>query len=455
MEAHLDFFNAIQNIGSIAAIPFSPFLADGIGRRATIFLGCCIMLIGVIIQSAANSIGMFIAARGIIGFGLQWAQMAAPMLITEITYPSQRAPITSIFNSLWYLGAIIAAWCTYGTFYIHSTWSWRIPSILQGLPSLFQLSMIYFVPESPRWLVRKGRENEALQTLAKAHANGDINDPLVSFEMAEIKEAIIVEEEASKNTNFLTLISTKGNRKRLILIVAIAFFSQWSGNGLVSYYLHAILNDVGITSPALQLLINAILQMWNLFCAIMAALYVERFGRRKLFLISNTGMLFAWSIWTALAATYTIHHNIEAGKAVVAFIFIYYTFYDIAYSPLLVAYTVEILPYQIRAKGIALMNLCVSASLVFNQYINPIAQRHIGWKYYIVYVVWLMFELVFIYFFLVETKGRTLEETAVLFDGEDAAKDMRARGEQDMKADVMSVESPLGEEKSLSSDKGV
>jgi hypothetical protein len=90
-------------------------------------------------------------------------------------------------------------------------------------------------------------------------------------------------------------------------------------------------------------------------------------------------------IWTALAATYVIHHNLAAGKAVVAMIFVYYTFYDIAYSrksfftvsfeyqrsfyisALLVAYTVEILPYQIRAKGIALMNLCVSASLVFNQ----------------------------------------------------------------------------------------
>jgi hypothetical protein len=71
--------------------------------------------------------------------------------------------------------------------------------------------------------VRKGRENQALQTLAKAHANGDINDPLVSFEMAEIKEAIAMEEEAARTTNFLTLIATKGNRKRIMLIVAIAF----------------------------------------------------------------------------------------------------------------------------------------------------------------------------------------------------------------------------------------
>lgn len=449
----LGLFNAIQNIGSIAAIPFSPFLADGIGRRPTIMLGASLMLVGVVLQSAAQSIGMFIAARGIIGFGLQWAQMAAPMLITELAYPSHRAGVTSLFNSLWYLGAVIAAWATYGTFFIQSNWSWRIPSILQGLPSIFQLSLIYFLPESPRFLVRKEKEAQAAKVLANAHANGDINDPLVAFELAEIREAIAMDDEAARTTTFLTLLMTKGNRKRLAIIIPIAFFSQWSGNGLVSYYIHAILTDVGITSAGVQLVINAVLQVWNLFCAITAAFTVERFGRRRLFLVSNTGMLFAWTIWTALAATYVIHNNVDAGKAVVAFVFVYYTFYDIAYSPLLVSYTVEILPYRLRAKGLALMNFCVSASLVFNQYINPIAQKHIGWKYYIVYCVWLLFELIYVYFFVIETKGRTLEETAALFDGEDVAQELSAKGEQDLRLDTTAASETKsgfsGDEKSV------
>ena len=88
-----------------------------------------------------------------------------------------------------------------------------------------------------------------------------------------------------------------------------------------------------------------------------------------------------------------------------------------AFTPLIVAYTVEILPYSLRAKGFNIFNFVISLALIFNQYVNPSALGHLGWKYYIVYCCWLAFELVFVYFFIVETKNRTLEETAALFDG--------------------------------------
>lgn len=90
-------------------------------------------------------------------------------------------------------------------------------------------------------------------------------------------------------------------------------------------------------------------------------------------------------------------------------------------SPLLVSYTVEILPFRIRAKGLMVMQMCVNASLVFNQYANPIAMKALDWKYYIIYTVWIAFEFVFIYLYCVETKGKNgplpLEEIAALFDG--------------------------------------
>ncbi len=96
--------------------------------------------------------------------------------------------------------------------------------------------------------------------------------------------------------------------------------------------------------------------------------------------------------------------------------------YSIAWSPLIVAYTVEILPYSLRAKGFNVFNFVISVALIFNQYVNPIALGNIGWKYYIVYCCWIAFELVFCYFFIVETKGLSLEETAALFDGEEATR---------------------------------
>jgi len=350
------------------------------------------------------------------------------LLVAELSYPTHRATATSLYNCLWYLGSIIAAWSTLGTFYITNNWSWRIPSLIQGVPGIFQVCLIWFVPESPRWLISKGRDAEAARVLGKYHAQGDINDPIIAFECAEIKEALRLEEEARRDTNWFTLLNTKGNRKRMMIIIAISFFSQWSGNGLVSYYLTTILKEVGITSNPMQLLINGILQIWNLIAAVSAAVICERAGRRTLFLTSNAGMLLAWAIWTALVATYVLNNDIAAGKAVVFMIFVFYTFYDLAYTPLLVSYTVEILPYKLRAKGVALMNFCVSASLVFNQYINPIAQDHIGWKYYLVYIGFLVFELVFVYFFIVETKGRSLEEVATLLDGADER--VRAAGEE-------------------------
>ncbi|KAE9402008.1 hypothetical protein BT96DRAFT_937465 [Gymnopus androsaceus JB14] len=112
--------------------------------------------LAAVIQAASQSVGMFIGARFLIGFGL--------IMTFAATY-----------NSLWNLGAIV---------------SWRIPSAMQGLPSLVQICLVWFSPESPRWLISKGREEQALQTLAYYHADGNIDDPLVRYEFNEIKAAL-------------------------------------------------------------------------------------------------------------------------------------------------------------------------------------------------------------------------------------------------------------------------
>ena len=95
--------------------------------------------------------------------------------------------------------------------------------------------------------------------------------------------------------------------------------------------------------------------------------------------------------------------------------------YSLAWSGLLVAYAAEIVPYALRSKGLAIMFFCVNAALFFNNYVNPVALQNIGWKYYIVYDVWLLVELIVVYFFYPETRGPTLEEMARIFDGDEAA----------------------------------
>ncbi|KAG8853280.1 hypothetical protein FRB96_008365 [Tulasnella sp. 330] len=415
----LGLLTSVQNIGGFIALPFAPFVSDGLGRRNGVFIGGMIMLGGVALQSQSVNVAQFIAARGLIGFGMTFSINAAPLLVTELAYPTQRGPITAVYNTTWYLGSIASAWITFGTFRIQaSTWSWRIPSIIQALPSLLQVTLIWFCPESPRWLISKGRDHEAKAVLGKYHGNGDIHHPLVEYEYNEIREAIAMEDEVGK-ISWKVMLASPGNRRRLRVIIALGFFSQWSGNGLVSYYINLILEGVGITNPATKTLINGILQLFNYGMAICSSFFVDRIGRRRLFLISNTGMLVVFVFWTVTSALFTETGSKVAANATIVMIFLYYTFYDIAWTPLLVVYTVEILPYRLRAKGFAAMSFTVSLALVFNQYVNPVALDRLGWKYYLFYVGWLAFELFFVWMFFWETKGRTLEQTAVLFDGED------------------------------------
>ncbi|KAJ5041583.1 uncharacterized protein L3040_005163 [Drepanopeziza brunnea f. sp. 'multigermtubi'] len=411
--------NAIMSVGSIVALPITPYIADIGGRRAGIMTGCVIMIIGVVLQSIGVNIGMFIASRFLIGFGVAIAHGAAPLLIAELVHPQHRAIFTTIYNSTWYLGSIIAAWLTYGTKNIDSAWSWRVPSMAQALPSVIQLIAIWMVPESPRYLISRGDNEKALQILATVHARGNAEDELVQVEYHEIRETIALEKEFEGN-GWMELFKTIGNRRRLIILVSLGFFSQWSGNGLVSYYMNDVLTAAGVASSDMRLLINGILNIINFIVALGMCFVIDKFGRRPLFLLATGGMLGSFVFWTICAAQFVKTKVKMAANAEIAFIFIYYVFYNCAWSGLLVGYAVEILPYKLRAKGLTIMFLAVDLALFFNSYVNPVALDALGWKYYIVYDCWLAFELAVVYLFYIETQNTVLEEIVKYFDGDAA-----------------------------------
>ena len=135
--------------------------------------------------------------------------------------------------------------------------------------------------------------------------------------------------------------------------------------------------------------------------------------------------------------------NEGAGRAVLAMIFLFYGVAGFAWPGLTVAYCSEILPYSIRAKGLAICLGVTALSGVLNQYINPIGLENLAWKFYFVYIVILVIEVVCIWFLFVETKGPTLEEIAILFDGKDAkvsTKNGRNGKEDIQEVDVTRVE---------------
>jgi MFS family permease len=169
-----------------------------------------------------------------LGVGLGFAQTAAPPLTAEIAHPKHRANITNLFQAIWFWGAIVSAVMTLGFLFVDNPWSWRIPCLFQGFFPAIQLIGLLWVPESPRWLVSKNRHHEALQILAKYHANGDADDQLVQFEYQEICQALELEKEAARSTGWSTFFATKGNRHRLLICVLVGFMIQWAGNGIVS-----------------------------------------------------------------------------------------------------------------------------------------------------------------------------------------------------------------------------
>jgi MFS family permease len=141
---------------------------------------------------------MFIAARFILGVGIEFCIIPAPVLTTELAYPTHRAKLTSLFYTFYFAGAILSSWTTFGTYHINSsTWSWRIPSILQLAFPGMQFIALFWVPESPRWLVSKGRLEEARAILVTWHANGVEDCPLVDYEMNEIQEHLRGEANSS------------------------------------------------------------------------------------------------------------------------------------------------------------------------------------------------------------------------------------------------------------------
>lgn len=327
-------------------------------------------------------------------------------------------PLTNRF----YLGSVVAAWITFGTNSWASSWSWRVPCLIQIAPFVVQLAVLWWCPHSPRFLVAQGRIDEAKQVLAKYHANGDMDDELVAFELNSIVAAVAADKD--NHSSFTDLVATKGNRWRTYIIVVLAVVTQWGGNGVVSYYLPEVLSSVGVTATRTQAAFNGGLAVFNLIVSTSAALMSEKLGRRPLFITSAVGMLCSFIVITALSATFAKTGEPGSGRGVIAFLFVFFFFYDIALTPLAVSYPAEILTYRIRSKGMAVSISTVAVALVFNIFVNPIALAAIAWKFYLVYVAVLLFFLINVLFLFPETKGKTVEEIQVLFDGSNNSPDL-------------------------------
>lgn len=340
---------------------------------------------------------MYIMARGIIGFGLPYAIVAGSCLIGELAYPKERPILTSLFNACYFLGAIVAAGTTFGTQRIPNDWSWRIPSLLQMAPSLLQIVFVFFLPESPRYLISKDRYEDAKDVLIKYHAEGNPESEFVKAEIIEIKTTLEIELENSKRS-WGDLIRTAGMRRRVVIGSLLGLATQLSGNVVISYYLGDVLKLIGYTDPTFQAEYNLGNQCWSLVCGVSAALVVMRFRRRTMYLTGILSIFAVYVAWTICTAVFVSNHSEVAAKLSLFWIYAYSPAYNLCFNALtysefsylqykpagvvwcstdgnmMTAYLIEIFPFAQRARGIAIFQFWGKAAQFFGTYVNPIGE---------------------------------------------------------------------------------
>ncbi|EHK97344.1 putative Lactose permease [Glarea lozoyensis 74030] len=382
--------------------------------------GSVIMIIGAIIQGFAQNLGMYIFSRMVLGFGIVFCIIAGSALIGELAHPKERALLTSLFNASYFIGQITAAAISLATSEIANDWGWRIPSLLQACPSLLQVAFVFLLPESPRYLVSKDRDDEAFAVLVKYHAEGDADSLLVKAEMAQIKSTIMIELEHSKSS-WLDMIATAGMRRRVFISGFLGLFTQMSGNTLLSYYQNLLYIMMGYTSTYAKTRINLANACWSFATALIAAYVVSRFRRRVMFMLSSGSML---TVFVCITISFERLRAAKdaAGIAALFFYFAYSPCYNIGNNALTYTYLIELFPYAQRTRGIGIEQVFGKIGGFFSQNVNPIALTAIDWKYFAVYSGWIAFEFLFIYFLYPETSGRTLEELAFLFEDKEFAE---------------------------------
>lgn len=281
---------------------------------------------------------MYIVARLLLGFGIPTCIVSGAALIGELSYPKERAFLTSYFNVAFYLGQILAAGICFGTNSIPNDWAWRIPSWLQMAPSLMQMGFVFFLPESPRHLITKGRHDEAYAILAKYHTEGDRGHEFVEAEFSHMRTTIELEYETAK-MSYMDLVRTSGMRRRTIISAGLGLFTQWSGNTLISYYLSDILNMIGLTDSVLKQQINLGISCWSLVCGVVIVQVCVRLKRVTAAYICTVSLLVVYVSWTiamqqSVVAMDAGGANQAANIAVLVFIFLYKPAYQIFYNAL-------------------------------------------------------------------------------------------------------------------------
>ncbi|KAF9046721.1 general substrate transporter [Panaeolus papilionaceus] len=399
----------VFGIFTLGTIPASYF-PDRFGRRFSMFFGNAVLIVGAVITANAQNKGMFLAGRYLTGLGSTCAGTSAKSYLAEMAPAPSRGAYLGFLNSFYYVGQMSATGMMVATGKFASEMSWRLPLYIQVVPAAVNVLFVFLCPESPRWLYSVGKGDQAKRILAKYHSStNDPDSPLIQLEMKEIEEKIQIDGADKTWWDFRPLFRTRADRYRAYMTILIGVFGQLSGNGLITYFLPVLLTNAGITSQDKILTLNFVNSVTSYF----GSAIVDRFGRRRILLVSTIAISVILVIINGLLSSFG---NAQRANAGITFIYLFMVVFSFGWTPMQALYPAEVLSYQARAKGLAFLGVITQLASLINTFGLPVALKKIGWKVYLVFLIWDVFEVIVIYFFVVETKGLTLEEINEVFE---------------------------------------
>ncbi|RUS22856.1 hypothetical protein BC937DRAFT_86303 [Endogone sp. FLAS-F59071] len=407
--------------------PNAALLTDYFGRKKAIFLSALIYIVGGIIQVvSAGNLNLLIGGRFIAGVGIGASSMLVPMYIAEISPKKLRGRLGTLWQFLIVLGICISYWVDYGCLrgFAASDIQWQLALGLQIVPGAILAGGILFMPESLRWLASHGRHDIARRTLAQLRNLGE-SDHAVTEEMEEIQRAIDLERESSTGKFFEIL--QPSNLRRLLIGIMMQTFQQWTGSNAINYYAPNIFRSIGIQSTEIDVLATGVYGCIKVAFVFASFFLIDgKLGRRRTLMIGSLIMCIAFYLLGTMTKTIaaqnggTISATASVGALGYAAIIMVYLFaigYELSWGPIVWIVCSEIYPTRIRA-------VCLSITTAFNWAHNaiigkvtPIMLSNITWGTYFVFGTFGIIMGLFVFFFLPETRGVSLEEIDKVFSG--------------------------------------
>ncbi|KAF3938151.1 hypothetical protein ABW19_dt0200211 [Dactylella cylindrospora] len=407
--------NALMNIGNFCGSPMLAF-GDIIGRRGVNFVGNALVCIASIMQAFAVNIRMLMFARFLLGFGT--GMMSSSQYMAEVSPIHLRGRLVGIFGACFQIGALATSGAMIGFQKIDSHWSWRAPFLVQSIfPLVTCISMYLLSPETPRFLIMRGRREEAKKVIATYMTTAqDPNSPFVEAVASQIEHSL--EEDTSGHRDFwdYRVFFTKPVRYRLMLLIFYSIFQQWNGGGIIGYYLSPALQTVGITDPTAQLGINTGLVATYFVFTLFGAYLVDIFRRRTLIFAGLIAFVILQVAVTITGWQYEVTGNMATAYLTVVWYFIFQVCSASLIATMHNLYPVEILSLVLRAKGMGLYGLIQGAAGTVQNYGISVGIQKLGYKIWCVYIVYNFVQLIIAYFIFPETYKLSLEEIDAVFE---------------------------------------